>query len=329
MPKSSNQKLKLIYLMKILLERTDETHSITMPEIIDALAAYDISAERKSLYNDIENLRVYGLDVIGTQEDRTYSYHIGNRQFELAELKLLVDSVQSAKFITAKKSNELIKKIEGLASKYEASQLHRQVFVAGRVKTMNESIYYNVDRIHTAIAENSRITFQYFQWNVDKKMELRHDGALYEVSPWSLSWDDENYYIVAYDDLDQKIKHYRVDKMMRISILEEMREGKDLFKNFDMVTYSKTTFGMYSGQLTKVHIQFKNEMCGVFIDRFGKEISFRKIDDEYSQVSVDVAVSPQFFGWIFSLGKDVKVTGPDEVVAKMRETAEDFALNYK
>lgn len=329
MPKSSNQKLKLIYLMKILLERTDETHSITMPEIIDALAAYDISAERKSLYNDIENLRVYGLDVIGTQEDRTYSYHIGNRQFELAELKLLVDSVQSAKFITAKKSNELIKKIEGLASKYEASQLHRQVFVAGRVKTMNESIYYNVDRIHTAIAENSRITFQYFQWNVDKKMELRHDGALYEVSPWSLSWNDENYYIVAYDDLDQKIKHYRVDKMMRISILEEMREGKDLFKNFDMATYSKTTFGMYSGQLTKVHIQFKNEMCGVFIDRFGKEISFRKIDDEYSQVSVDVAVSPQFFGWIFSLGKDVKVTGPDEVVAKMRETAEDFALNYK
>ena len=192
MPKSSNQKLKLIYLMKILLERTDETHSITMPEIIDALAAYDISAERKSLYNDIENLRVYGLDVIGTQEDRTYSYHIGNRQFELAELKLLVDSVQSAKFITAKKSNELIKKIEGLASKYEASQLHRQVFVTGRVKTMNESIYYNVDRIHTAISENSRITFQYFQWNVDKKMELRHDGALYEVSPWSLSWDDEN-----------------------------------------------------------------------------------------------------------------------------------------
>ena len=137
MPESSNQKLKLIYLMKILLERTDETHSITMSEIIDALAAYDISAERKSLYNNIENLGVYGLDVIGTQEDRTYSYHIGNRQFELAELKLLVDSVQSAKFITAKKSNELIKKIEGLASKYEASQLHRQEIVAGRVKTMN------------------------------------------------------------------------------------------------------------------------------------------------------------------------------------------------
>ena len=329
MPKSSNQKLKLIYLMKILLERTDETHSITMPEIIEALAAYDISAERKSLYNDIENLRVYGLDVIGTQEDRTYSYHIGNRQFELAELKLLVDSVQSAKFITAKKSNELIKKIEGLASKYEASQLHRQVFVAGRVKTMNESIYYNVDRIHTAIADNSRITIQYFQWNVDKKMELRHGGSLYEVSPWSLSWDDENYYMVAFDDLDQQIKHYRVDKMMRLSVEVEKRAGKDAFKNFDMAEYSKSTFGMYQGKKTRVKIEFANYMCGVFIDRFGKDITFRPIDDEHSELHVDVNVSRQFFGWIFSLGKDVKVTGPSEVVEEMKEAAKEFLSNLE
>lgn len=236
MPKSSNQKLKLIYLMKILLERTDETHSITMPEMIDALAAYGISAERKSLYNDIENLRVYGLDIIGIQEDRTYSYHIGNRQFELAELKLLVDSVQSAKFITVKKSNELIKKIEGLASKYEASQLHRQVFVAGRVKTMNESIYYNVDRIHTAIAENSRITFQYFQWNVDKKIELRHDGALYEVSPWALSWDDENYYLIAYDSSERR-KYDELfenctlkDKRLQRADIRQMEHGHEIQK---------------------------------------------------------------------------------------------------
>ena len=195
MAKSSNQKLKLMYLMKILLEYTDETHSLTMEEIKTKLKLYDISAERKSLYNDIESLRLYGLDIIGTKEDRTYSYHIGNRQFELAELKLLVDSVQSAKFITEKKSNDLIKKIEAFASRYEAIQLQRQVFVAGRVKTMNESIYYNVDRIHSAIADNFQITFQYFQWNVDKKMELRHNGIWYKVSPWSLSWDDENYYL--------------------------------------------------------------------------------------------------------------------------------------
>lgn len=187
MAKGNNQKLKILYLIKILSEKTDETHSITMQEIISSLKAYGISAERKSIYNDIESLRMFGMDIIGEQKDRTYYYHIGKRKFEIVELKLLVDSVQSAKFITAKKSNELIKKIEGLASRYEASQLQRQVYVSERVKTMNESIYYNVDKIHTAISANSKITFQYYQWDIHKKMILRKDGALYKVSPWALS----------------------------------------------------------------------------------------------------------------------------------------------
>ncbi len=329
MPKSSNQKLKLIYLMKILLERTDETHSITMQEIIEALAAYDISAERKSLYNDIENLRVYGLDVIGTQEDRTYLYHIGNRQFELAELKLLVDSVQSAKFITAKKSNELIKKIEGLASRYEASQLHRQVFVAGRVKTMNESIYYNVDMIHTAIAENSKITFQYFQWNVDKKMELRHDGALYEVSPWSLSWDDENYYLIAYDSSEEKIKHFRVDKMLNITSTGKAREGKQTFKSFDMAAYARKMFGMYGGKEQYVRIECDNSLAGVIIDRFGKDISLIKLDDKRFAVNAEVAVSRQFLAWVIGLGEGVKIAGPDSVVEMMNEEIDRLVGQYR
>lgn len=329
MPKSSNQKMKLIYLMKILLERTDEMHSITMQEIIDALAAYDISAERKSLYNDIENLRVYGLDVIGTQENRTYSYHIGNRQFELAELKLLVDAVQSAKFITAKKSNELIKKIEGLASKYEASQLHRQVFVAGRVKTMNESIYYNVDRIHTAIACNSRITFQYFQWNVDKKMELRHNGALYEVSPWSLAWDDENYYLIAYDSVEGIIKHFRVDKMLHINSNGKSREGKQAFKSFDMAVYARKMFGMYSGEEERVRIECDNSFAGVMIDRFGKDVSMVRLDEKRFSVNVEVAVSRQFLAWIIGLGEGVKLAGPDNVVAMMNAEIERLLEQYK
>lgn len=329
MPRSSNQKLKLIYLMKILLERTDETHSITMSEIIDALAAYDIGAERKSLYNDIESLRLYGLDIIGTQEDRTYSYHIGNRQFELAELKLLVDSVQSAKFITAKKSNELIKKIEGLASKYEASQLHRQVFVAGRVKTMNESIYYNVDRIHTAIAENSRITFQYFQWNVDKKMELRHGGALYEVSPWSLSWDDENYYLIAYDSSEKMIKHFRVDKMLHIKSNGKGREGKLEFKSFDMAAYARKMFGMYGGKEECVRIECENSFAGVMIDRFGKDVSMTRLDDGHFAVNVEVAVSRQFLAWIMGLGEGVTLAGPDYVVAMMNDEIDRLVKQYQ
>lgn len=329
MPKSSNQKLKLIYLMKILLERTDEMHSITMSEMIEALAAYDISAERKSLYNDIENLRVYGLDIIGTQEDRTYSYHIGSRQFELAELKLLVDSVQSAKFITEKKSNELIKKIEGLASKYEASQLHRQVFVAGRVKTMNESIYYNVDRIHTAIAENSRITFQYFQWNVDKEMELRHDGALYEVSPWSLSWDDENYYLVAYDGLQGIIKHFRVDKMLHIKSTGKGREGRQTFQSFDMAAYARKIFGMYGGKEEWVRIECDNSFAGVMIDRFGKDVSMMRLNDKKFIVNVEVAVSRQFLAWIIGLGEGVTIVGPENVVAMMNDEIDRLVKQYQ
>lgn len=329
MPKSSNQKLKLIYLWKILLERTDESHSITLQEIIDELAAYDISAERKSLYNDIENLRLYGVDVIGTQENRTYSYHIGNRQFELAELKLLVDSVQSAKFITAKKSNELIKKIEGLASKYEASQLHRQVFVAGRVKTMNESIYYNVDRIHTAIAENSMITFKYFQWNVDKKMELRHGGCTYEVSPWSLSWDDENYYLIAYDSAEGIIKHFRVDKMLHIESNGKSREGKKVFNSFDMAAYARRTFGMYGGDPEWVRIECDNSFAGVMIDRFGKDVSMVKIDDDHFTVNVEVAVSRQFIAWVIGLGEGVTITGPQNVVSMMHDEIDRLTAQYK
>ncbi len=326
--KSSNHKLKIMYLMKILLDRTDETHSITMPEIIDALEAYGISAERKSLYNDIENLRVYGLDVIGVQEDRTYSYHIGNRQFELAELKLLVDSVQSAKFITEKKSNELIKKIESLASKYEASQLHRQVFVAGRVKTMNESIYYNVDSIHAAIAGNSRITFKYFKWNVDKDMELRHDGALYEVSPWLLSWNDGYYYLIAYNSVKGIIKHFRVDKMLDIKLNGRKREGEKVFNSLDMAAYTGKMFGMYGGEDERVRLECDNALAGVMIDRFGKDISLIRLDDKKFAVNVEVAVSRQFLAWIIGLGEGVKIVGPQRIVDMMNDEIDRLVRQY-
>ena len=319
MAKSPNQKLKLLYLMKILLEQTDENHRITMTEIIENLASYNISAERKSLYNDIESLRLYGLDIIGIQEGRTYFYYVGSRRFELAELKLLVDSVQSAKFITAKKSSELIKKLEGLASRYEASKLHRQVFVAGRVKTMNESIYYNVDRIQTAIGENSKITFQYFQWNVEKKMELRHDGAVYKVSPWALSWNDGNYYLIAYDGEKGIIKHFRVDKMLHIELNGEKREGEQVFQSFDMAAYARKMFGMYGGKEERVRLECENSFAGVIIDRFGKDVTLNRLDDTHFFVNVEAAVSRQFLSWVIGLGEGVKIAGPESVVARMED----------
>lgn len=328
MAKESNQKLKIVYLMKILLERTDEMHRITMPEILDALAAYGVKAERKSIYNDIESLRQYGLDIIGEKQDKNFGYYIGSRQFELAELKVLVDSVQSAKFITAKKSRELIKKIEGLASKHEARQLQRQVYVAERIKTANESIYYNVDDIHTAISQDAKITFQYFMWDVNKKMVLRREGALYEVSPWALSWDDENYYLIAYDSVEDKIKHFRVDKMLRITITDKRREGKEHFKQFDMGRYAKKMFSMFAGEEKVVTLECVNTMVNVIIDRFGKDIPITQIDEEHFRAKVKVAVSKQFLAWVISLGEGVKITGPTEVVEEIREEIKRLVKQY-
>ncbi len=285
-----------------------------------------MEAERKGIYNDIALLRECGYDIVGEHVGRNYKYYLGERDFNLPELKLLVDSVQSSKFITEKKSKELIKKLEKLCSENEAKQLERQVFIAGRVKTMNESIFYNVDQIHYAINRNRKITFQYWNWNVDKKMELRKDGAKYKVSPWGLSWDDENYYLVAYDDADKKIKHYRVDKMLHIDTVDEKREGRADFRNPDMADYARKTFGMFGGEERTVTIECENRFAGVMIDRFGKNVTLVKRDTEHFAVIAKVAVSPQFIGWIVGLGDGVKVTEPEDVVKKIKDT---FAAGYK
>lgn len=329
MSKGSNQKLKLSYLSRIMLEKTDDEHGLTMPQIMVELEKYDVTAERKSVYQDFQDMEKLGIEIIKEKIGRETYYHAGAREFELAEVKILIDVIQSSKFITQTKSRELITKIKKFVSEYQARQLQRQVFINDRVKNMNESVYYNVDDIYTAINDNKKIRFKYYKWSIEKKLVARHNDDWFVVSPWALTWDDENYYMVAFDDLDHKIKHYRVDKMMHISVDEKMREGKDVFKNFDMVAYSKATFGMYSGKKTRVHIQFPNNMCGVFIDRFGKEISFRKVDEDHSSVAVEIAVSHQFFGWIFSLGREVKVIGPDEVVRQMKIAAGEFAGNYQ
>ena len=233
MPKNENQKLKLFYLMKIFNEETDEDHGLTMSEIIEKLEDYGISAERKSLYDDINSLNDAGFEVVKYKSGSKFYYAAGCRQFELAELKLLVDAIQSSRFITSRKSNELIGKLESLTSKYEAVKLQRQVYVQNRIKSMNESIYFTVDAIHSAISGNKQIRFLYWNWNLKKEMEVKKGGAYYQVSPWSLAWDDENYYLIGYDASVGEIRHYRVDKMMRPEILEESRQGKELFDKFD------------------------------------------------------------------------------------------------
>ena len=329
MPKGTNQKFKLYRLAQIMLEETDDDHYITMPEIISALGKYEITADRKSIYNDLRDLEVLGIEVEGEPVGNRYHYHVVNRPFELPELKLLVDAIQSSKFITERKSNALIKKLEKLVSRHDAVKLQRQVFVSGRIKAMNESIYYSVDAIHHAISENRKICFQYFQWNVKKEMELRRDGAWYHISPWGLSWDDENYYLVGYDSDAGQIKHYRVDKMLHIQMSDEKREGKEHFKRLDMADYAKKSFGMFGGEEQKVKLFVDNHLAGVIIDRFGKNVMLIPADDSHFTVSVDVRVSSQFFGWIFSLGEGVKIIAPDRAVEQMRQEAARLMRQYK
>ena len=329
MPKGSNQKFKLYRLAQIMLERTDEEHYISMPEIMAALSEYDVTADRKSIYNDLRDLSVFGIEVEGEPIGNRYHYHVTNRSFELPELKLLVDAIQSSKFITEKKSYALIKKMETLASKYDAQKLQRQVYVSGRIKTMNESIYYTVDAIHNAISENKKIKFQYFQWNAKKEMELRHNGAWYHISPWGLSWDDENYYLVGYDTDAGMIKHYRVDKMLHIKISDESREGKEHFKKLDMADYAKKSFGMFGGKEQTVKLSVHNKLAGVIIDRFGKDVMMIPADEEHFNVNVDVRVSRQFLGWVFSLGSDIQIVGPDDVVEQMRKEIARSVEQYR
>ena len=328
MPKGTNQKFKLYRLAQIMLEKTDEEHYITMPEIMESLAEYDITADRKSIYADLRDLSVLGIEVEGEPVGNRYHYHVVNRMFELPELKLLVDAIQSSKFITEKKSYALIKKLEKMVSEYDAQKLQRQVYVSGRIKTMNESIYYTVDTIHNAISENKKIEFQYYQWNVKKEMELRHNGAWYHISPWGLSWDDENYYLVGYDSDAEKIKHYRVDKMLHIRFSSENREGKEFFNKLDMADYAKKSFGMFGGKEQTVKLLVKNNLVGVIIDRFGKNVILFPTDDEHFTVNVNVHVSRQFLGWVFSLGDGIKIVGPDDVVEQMRSEIKRLIEHY-
>lgn len=324
--KLSHQKLKLFYLMKILLEKTDEEHTITVPEMIAELGKLGISAERKSVYDDLEYLKLFGLDVC-SRKTRTHDYFIGSREFELPELKLLVDSVQSSKFITHKKSMELISKIEKLTSEANAKKLHRQVFVTNRVKTVNETIYYNVDKIHDAIAANKQITFKYYDLDVNRKKVYRKNGERYTESPVALTWDDENYYLITYKEKYDDYAHYRVDKMESIEITEEDRVLSE--EPFDLSAYSKTTFAMFGGEETEVSIKFENDLVGVVFDRFGTDVRIVKADEDHFICTVKVAVSPHFLSWIVSFGRRAKIMSPDYVVDEMYALIRESLENYE
>lgn len=328
MARSANQKLKCLYLRQFLLENTDEAHPVTVSQMIDYLARHDIAAERKSIYDDIDGLRSYGLD-IEYRKAQDGGYFIANREFQLPELKLLVDAVQSSKFLSLRKSNELIAKLEKLASRHEAQALRRQVYVTHRIKNMNESIYYNVDALHSAIAAGSRITFRYFDWDMNGKKKYRHEGKRYRISPWALLWDDENYYLVGYDAEHAERRHYRVDKMESITQTGEERLGKELFAGFDPAAYSRKVFGMYGGEPQKVTLRFDSSMSNIVFDRFGRELILTPDREGGFTVTVEVVPSPQFFAWLTGLGAPVKILSPQPIVQQFCDYLQSVLDAYR
>ena len=323
-----NQKLKLMYLADIFRRRTDEDHMLTLAELTDLLQENGVEVERKTMYTDIDELQRYGLDIRKEKVGVYTYYHLCGREFETAELKLIIDSIQSAKFITERKSRELIKKVERLGSDFEASDLNRQVLIAGRVKSMNESVYINVDQIHRAINDKKQIKFQYSRWNLKKQLEKRHSGNFFQVTPWALMWDDENYYLVAHDPVADMIKHYRVDKMSNIQEVDEKPAGKKLFQSLNTADYAKQHFAMFTGELKEVELLVNNELIGVMIDRFGKRIRISPVDEDHFKTTVKVAVSPQFIGWVLALGDSIRVLMPDDVMNMIKEKTETLYKLY-
>lgn len=318
MAKSINQKLKLIFILDFLREYTDEDHALSTQQIIEKLDQVGISAERKSIYDDMQRLMDYGYDILQSKSKEKNGYYLASRDFELAELKLLVDAVQSSKFITRKKSRELIAKLEKLASKNQAKELQRAVYVADRVKTMNESIYYTIDAIHRAMNENNQISFQYSEWGTDKQLHLRRNGERYEASPYQLIWNDSNYYLVAFDERSKELRHYRVDKMSSVTQLDEKRDGGNLFEEFNPAVYSDKTFGMFGGSEERVTIWFDKFLIGVVMDRFGSGVDVRVYDDGSFYIVTTLQISSQFFGWIAGFGNRCKILSPSNVAEEYR-----------
>ena len=324
MAKSENQKLKLLYLRDYLEKYSDADHPVSIADMIAYLAKYDISAERKSLYSDLHALQDYGLDIVMVKNQRN-GYYLASRDFELPELRLLVDAVQSSRFLTEKKSTALIQKLSNLASRQEAGQLCQQVVVSGRVKTMDESIYYAVDAIQEAIRNDSEIQFDYTEWSLDKKRHKR--GPTHTAAPWALVWHEENYYLIAYTQ-EHGITNYRVDKMQHIVANGNKRRITPELKNLDLAQYTKQVFSMFNGERTQVKMRFHNSLVGVVLDRFGTDVMLIPDGPEHFLLTTQIAVSPLFCTWINGFGRRAKVLWPQNVVEQCRQLCQEALRQY-
>lgn len=328
MPRSFNQKLKILYLMKFLQEKTDREHPVSVKDIIQTMEAYGISVERKTVYDDIETLRTFGMK-IGSRRGKPAGFYLEERTFELPELKFLMDAVQSSKFITEKQSAALVRKLEDLASVHEAKKLKSQVFLMPGIKTLNEEIYTNIETIYDAISANRQISFRYYQWTLSRELKPKRGGERYRVSPGKLLWNNDNYYLMGLDESSGIVKHYRVDKMMDVAVEEEKRSGESVFRDFDMGRFSAETFGMFDGKEMILKIRFSNELVGVVLDRFGKKAVLQRSDDTHFFLQTHIRVSGQFFGWLTGLGSGAEIVSPEKVRKEYKSFLTKILKTYK
>lgn len=322
------QREKLLAILNLLLKESDEQHPLSAALIAELLEQQGIPCERKAVYDNVETLQKMGYDVV-LQKGRGGGYYLGERDFQLAELKLLVDAVQASKFITAQKSRELIEKLSAQASRHQAASLQRQVYVAGKTKTENERIYYTIDSIHEAIAEDHKLSFRYFDYDINRNKVYRHGGERYLVSPFAMIWDDENYYLLAYSDKDEELRHYRVDKMEALTLLEENRSGRSAFRGEDLTAYTDRRFGMFHGEEEEITLLCENWMARVLIDRFGDEVTMIPCDKDLFLAKMRVVVSDPFYGWLFGLGGAAVVLRPESVRKGMKRRLNEMIRKYR
>lgn len=329
--KSESKRLIPVYLQQLFLERTDKDHYIRMPQILSFLETKGIYADRRTIYSAISILNSAEFEIVGIQEKGNYKYHHPTRMFSINELKFLIDSVATSKFLTGKKSKELIEKIKALGSKYNRESLDRNIILGNRIKSMNDKVLKNLDDIHGAISTNRRIAFQYMRWTPEKKLIYSREGEKYFVSPFAVTLCDNNYYLIAFDNKHQDIRHYRIDKMRTVNISDDPREGMEEYKQFNVIDYMQKTFGMFGGKEETVRLTCKNHLAGVFIDRFGDSVSIRPDFNNSTMfiARVTVNVSPQFYSWIFALGTDVKILSPQSVIDDFIIMIESVLKSYR
>ena len=326
MAKSENQKQKLLYLLKFFYEETDEEHTLTVNEIIEKLEHNGISAARRSIYDDIRTLQDFGVDIV-MRKSKTCEYFLASRLFETAELRILIDSVQSSRFITKKKSDSHIKKLKGLTSKPQARDFSGQIYIYDRIKSMNECIFYNVDTLHRAIAENRKITFRYFDYNIKREKIYRKKGADYYTNPMALTFDNENYYLIAYNEKYDDFVHYKVDRMTDISVSEQRRSMPQ--EPFNAASYVKPIFSMFDGETEHITAIFDNAYLNLVIDRFGDNVRLQELENDCFQAEFKAAVSPTFLSWMIGFGDGAIIVSPEWVADEIKRLALDTANMYE